>query len=66
MIILNGDLCPNVGAKGRALSIASRGQRATESDSRGLPDGTAGVYKLFGHLDVGAQGPHTYSQRVHR
>lgn len=55
-----------IGTKGRALSIASRGRRAAESDGGGLPDGIAGVHKLFGHLDAGAQGSHTYSQRVYR
>lgn len=55
-----------IGTEGRALSIASRGRRAAESDGGGLPDGIAGVHKLFGHLDAGAQGSHTYSQRVYR
>lgn len=55
-----------IGTEGRALSIASCGPRAAESDNGGLPDGTVGIHKLFGHLDAGAQGSHTYSQRVYR
>lgn len=55
-----------IGTEGRTLSITSRGRRAAESDGGGLPDGIAGVHKLFGHLDAGAQGSHTYSQRVYR
>lgn len=56
----------STGTEGRAVSIAGCGRRAAKSDGRGLPDGTVSVHKLSGHLDAGAQGSHTYSQRVYR